>query len=225
MTVSVYLPCRAGSERVKDKNTRNFSGNESLLTRKIKTLLNCEFVDEVCISTNDQIVAEQAQSFNNKRVKIFERSNELCLSTTKTDDLVFDMQNICSGDVFVWTHVTSPFMTETIYNDMFSQFQALTKHDSLMTVTKHQTFLWYDDKPLNYDRSIIRWPNTQNLPPVWEINSGAFIINRKTCKQTSDRIGHAPYLYRTDYPFNIDIDTMFDFEQAVQLSLNMPINQ
>ena len=218
MSVSIYLPCRSGSERVENKNTRVFSDSDSLLTHKLKSLLACNFVDEVCVSTNDQIVIDQAKSLKNARVRIFERPEALCLSTTKTDDLVYDMQHICSGDVFVWTHVTSPFITETIYNDMFNQFQLLTEHDSLMTVTKHQTFFWDDTKPINYDRSLQKWPNTQTLKPIWEINSGAFFISRKNSEASRDRIGQKPFLYETTFPANLDIDWKNDFILAQEIS-------
>lgn len=212
--LSVYLPCRAGSERVKNKNTRKFADNESLFTLKIKTLLSCRSIDEICVSTNDPLIMEQVDCFEDQRIKKFERKNELCLSNTKTDDLVHDMQEICTGDVLMWTHVTSPFLTNEIYEDMIRKFKNLSDHDALMTVTKHQTFLWYQGKPLNYDRSACKWPNTQTLPSVWEINSGAFIISKEKSIEFADRVGSNPFLYKTNFPANIDIDTIFDFEQA-----------
>ena len=68
-----------------------------------------------------------------------------------------------------------------------------------MTVTKHQTFLWYQDKPLNYDRSLVKWPNTQTLEIAWEINSGAFIVSRETSVKYGDRIGKKPFLFETKF--------------------------
>ena len=217
MTISVYLPCRAGSSRVKNKNTRRFVNDESLLTLKLKTLMDCKSIKEICVSTNDELVIEQANSLQSEKVRIFRRKDELCLSSTKTDDLVGDMLEVCQGRHLIWTHVTSPFITAHLYQQIIDKYQTLSTQSSLMTVTKHQTFLWHNGKPLNYDRSNIKWPNTQTLPTVWEINSGVFMISYEAAKKVMDRIDDNPYLFETNFPANIDIDTTADFDQAKYL--------
>ena len=186
MKVSVYLPCRAGSYRIKHKNTRRFFKQDSLLSLKLNTLLTCSNVGEICVSTNDLVVMEQAEKICDNRIKIFKRSEELCSSYTKTDDLVQDMQRICSGEVLLWTHVTSPFLTSELYSEMLAKFTSLKSHDS-DDGNKTSDFLWYQDKPLNYDRSLVKWPNTQTLEIAWEINSG-FIVSRETSVKYGDRI-------------------------------------
>ena len=47
-------------------------------------------------------------------------------------------------------------------------------------------FLWTKQGALNYDRSKERWPRTQTLDPVFEINSGAFLTNIQTYKEEKD---------------------------------------
>ena len=217
MNVSVYLPCRAGSERIKNKNTRRFVGKESLLSIKIKTLLKCIGISEICLSTNYDEVIKQSQQIKNPRLKVFKRKNELCLGTTKTEELVEDMQNICSGDIILWTHVTSPFVNQKVYQKIINAYKKLDFNDSLMTVTKHQSFFWRQGKPINYDRTKIKWPNTQTLESLWEVNSGAFVISKKISNLYNDRIGKNPYLFELSRIEAFDIDWVEDFELAKTL--------
>jgi CMP-N-acetylneuraminic acid synthetase len=83
-----------------------------------------------------------------------------------------------------------------------------------MTVTKIQKFLWNDSEPLNYNRAEEKWPRTQTISPVWEVNSGAFIASREIYEMYEDRIGSKPYLLEIDENASFDIDWMSDFEIA-----------
>ena len=41
-----------------------------------------------------------------------------------------------------------------------------------------QKFIWNDDEPLNYDRNLQKWPKTQTIDPLWEVNSGVFLASK-----------------------------------------------
>ena len=90
-------------------------------------------------------------------------------------------------------------------------------YDSLMTVNKIQTFLWDREKPINYDRSIEKWPRTQVLPELFEINSGFFINSRENYLNLEDRIGRKPYLYVTEGYESVDVDWPEDFQLAAMI--------
>ncbi len=59
MKTTALIPIRAGSLRVKNKNTRAFAGS-SLLELKIKELERCHLVSEIVVNTNDDKAAELA---------------------------------------------------------------------------------------------------------------------------------------------------------------------
>ena len=66
--INVFLPMRAGSERVPHKNTKTFSGiNGGLCKIKINQLIRCQLIDKIYISTNDPDVLEISNSFNSKK--------------------------------------------------------------------------------------------------------------------------------------------------------------
>ena len=56
--ITVFLPCRKGSERVKNKNHRKFCLNtdKSLFDIKIEQLLSVTLFDKIIVSTNDPII-------------------------------------------------------------------------------------------------------------------------------------------------------------------------
>ena len=54
--IAFFLPARKGSERVKNKNTRSFAGIEGgLVENKIRQLLSTKHVDEIILSTYDEV--------------------------------------------------------------------------------------------------------------------------------------------------------------------------
>ena len=115
----------------------------------------------------------------------------------------------------MWTHVTSPFLGPDIYDKVVEKyFENVGYYDSLMTVTKLQKFIWGDKGPINYDHSIEKWPRTQTIEPLWEVNSGAFIATKDIYRERMDRIGSRPYLFELSEEISFDIDWLPDFTMA-----------
>jgi CMP-N-acetylneuraminic acid synthetase len=225
--IVAYLPCRKGSQRVINKNTREFAGINGGLTRiKIKQLINCENIDEIVVSTDDPLVmqvCEEELKVSDKPYRIVERPSSLALSTTSTDELINYVPQVIDNGHVLWTHVTSPFIDEKIYDDAITKYKEAiqTKYDSLVSVTKHQKFFWDEEgKSLNYDRNIEKWPRTQTLPAIYELNSGIFIAGIEIYKSMNDRIGEKPLMYDLPEQYAKDIDWEEDFMIAEQLWLN-----
>ena len=214
--VNVFLPMRAGSERVPNKNTKPFADLSGGLCRiKLEQLLECDSVETIFVSTDDAKVVRISEGFNSKKIKIFDRPKELSLSSTLTDDLIRYVPEIMPDCHILWTHVTSPFIGSEIYEKIIeTYFKSLGQHDSLMTVTKLQKFMWYNGAPVNYDRKIEKWPRTQTIEPLWEVNSGAFLATREIYKNRLDRIGEKPFLYPLSDYTAFDIDWVQDFKLA-----------
>ena len=212
--ITAFLPCRAGSERVPEKNTKIFAGIDGgLLTIKLNQLLKTKLIDKIILSTNDIKVIEIANNISN-RIIIDERPDSLAMSSTSTDDLINYLPSVVKSGHILWTHTTSPFITNEIYDKAIEIYlKNLNEglNDSLMTVNKLQTFLWNEKGSINYDRSIEKWPRTQTLPELFEINSGIFINSVEGYKKNKDRIGLNPFLMNTKGYTSFDIDWPEDF--------------
>ena len=213
--MTVFLPCRLGSERIPQKNTKDFSGIKGgLLKVKLNTLLNVSAIDSIVVSTNDKEVIDIAKSFKNNKIVLDVRPEDLARSSTSTDDVVKYVPTVIKAPHILWTHVTSPFISVSTFEKAIEKYFKADAYDSLMTVNKIQTFLWDKEKPINYDRSVEKWPRTQTLPELYEINSGFFINSRESYLKHQDRIGVNPYLYITESYESMDIDWPEDFQLA-----------
>ncbi|MDB4414893.1 acylneuraminate cytidylyltransferase family protein [bacterium] len=221
--IIVFLPCRKGSQRVLKKNIRPFAGQDGGLTRiKLKQLLKTPSISQIVLSSDDDEVLEIGASFNSEKIIINHRPKYLASSSTSTDELINFVPEIIQSGHILWTHVTSPFIDEMDYEKIIRTYiEGLQKgYDSLMTVTKLHKFLWTKQGALNYDRSKEKWPRTQTLDPVFEINSGAFLTNIQTYKEEKDRIGKNPLLFEMDEMKSYDIDWEVNFKIAEQIYIN-----
>lgn len=219
--LTVFLPCRAGSERIPNKNTKSFAGIEGgLLKIKLNQLIDTKLVDLVIVSSNDDKVEEIVNEFKtNGKVRYDHRPDSLALSSTSTDELMSYVPSIIDcGDV-LWTHVTSPFIDANEYERIIQIYKGVVErgYDSLMTVKKVQSFMWDDKGPINYKRTDEKWPRTQTLNPIYEVNSGAFICSANVYQSFFDRVGEKVFLCEQDSICSLDIDWPDDFHMAERM--------
>lgn len=225
--ISAFLPCRKGSERVPRKNVKAFGRfTNGLIEIKLKQLLGCPEIDQIVLSTDDDEIIEYAKMLREPRLKIHRRESRLASSETSTDDLVQHARDLIGRGHILWTHVTSPFVNEGEYSKVINEYRRriAVGYDSLMTVTPLHGFLWNDAGPINYDRATEKWPRTQTLEPIYEINSAVFLASVNVYDAARDRIGSAPFLYSLDRVTAWDIDWPDDFTIAEQLMLSRRVS-
>lgn len=221
--VVAFLPCRRGSTRVPNKNTRPFGVDGlSLLEIKLEQLGACPSIHEIILSTNDQAVRELGEQVASRKalpLRIDDRPDHLGANDTTTDSLIEYVPSVIPDGHILWTHVTSPFVDEKEYSTIIASYFAALESgfDSLMTGTRLQTFLFSEEGPVNYDRTVLKWPRTQTLPVYWEINSAAFIVERNLGKELVDRIGQRPRILELSPEKAFDIDTWDQFELGTKL--------
>ena len=213
-SVAFFLPTRKGSERVKNKNTKPFAGIEGgLVENKVKQLLATKFIDEIIFSSNDEICMEVAGKYKDSRLKIIERPNELCLSTTNLQDLICYVPTVTEAKHILWGHVTTPLCGAEQYDAGIQQyFEKLGEgYDSLVGVTELKNFLLNKDGKLINNTTDIPWPRTQDLEALYPINHTMFLAKREVYTEQKNRIGEKPLLYIMDELHSFDIDWPDDF--------------
>ncbi|WP_194778179.1 acylneuraminate cytidylyltransferase family protein [Pararhodonellum marinum] len=221
--VSVFLPCRKGSERIKNKNNRDFAGKTGgLLAIKLEQLAASRSIDEIIVSTNDPVSIQTAQKYAEKdpRIHVVERPEKLSLGTTSLSDLIDYVPGVCSHDQILWTHVTSPFVDAHDYDGFIATYfdQLSLGFDSLMTVKKLQNFIWDSAQAAIINKNgKEKWPKTQDLKVLYEINSAAFINSKENYLKFKDRIGPHPYLMELSVLSSYEIDWKKDFYDAEKL--------
>ncbi len=218
-SISFFIPCRQGSQRIANKNTKTFSGvHGGLFKIKIDQLLSIDNDIPIVISTDDKEVIDIANSYNDKRITVHSRPKYLCQSSTKVIDLIMYVPTIINTKHVFWLHVTTPLVLPVVYKKTLRKyFECLDQgYDSLMSVTKNQSFLWDQKKKeiINYDRKQIKYPQTQDLDPLFEINHAFYAMPIENYFLYEDRIGKNPYLVELSKVEAIDIDWEDDFQLA-----------
>ena len=215
--VAFYLPTRKGSERVINKNTRPFAGIEGgLVENKVKQLLETKLIDEIIFSSNDKTCMAVAEKYKDSRLRIIERPEELCLSTTNLQDLICYVPTVTDADHILWGHVTTPLCGADQYDTSIKLYlDNLDKgYDSLVGVTELKNFLLNKEGKLINNTTDIPWPRTQDLEALYPINHTIFLAKREVYLEQKNRIGKKPLLHIMDELHSFDIDWPDDFTIA-----------
>jgi N-acylneuraminate cytidylyltransferase len=149
-----------------------------------------------------------------EKIKVIVRPEHLCLDTTVLTDLIAYVPEIVKESHIIWGHTTTPFVTAEDYDKgIEAYFSKLDEgYDSLISVTPLQNFLLDKDAEVyNYDAGANRWPRTQDLPVLYEVNHAMFIASREIYRKERNRVGNKPFLYEQDKIKSFDIDWQDDF--------------
>lgn len=222
--VSFFLPTRKGSERVANKNTKPFAGIDGgLVENKVRQLLQTKFLDEIIFSSNDEKCIAVAEKFKDSRLKIVERPNELCLSTTNLQDLICYVPKVTDAEHILWGHVTTPLCGAEEYDAAVKLYKDKLNqgYDSLVGVTELKNFLLDKTGRLINNSTDIPWPRTQDLEPLYPINHTIFLAKREVYTQQRNRIGRKPALHIMDEIHSFDIDWPEDFVIAEIMYKNL----
>ena len=224
MKINVFLPCKKSSSRVKNKNKRRFADEYlGLIKIKLNQLLKTKLINYIYLSTNDEKIIKLARSLKKKKIIIHKRKDaSLSTGKTVTQKLINHASEIMPDGHILWTHVTSPFVDEKIYNKAIRKYKTMNRNrfDSLMTVTKLKGFIWDDLKSINYNYKKTKWPKTQEIKPLNKINSAIFLSSKKNYAKYKNRIGKKPFLFDLQRHVGLDIDDIEDFYLAEFLFRN-----
>lgn len=224
--VAFFLPVRAGSQRVENKNTKEFAGIQGgLLANKLRQLSELENVKEVILSTNDGSAIDIAEKMTFPKLKIIKRPDCLCDSSTNLKDLIRYVDQITQCEHVLWGHVTTPLVAAEQYDNAIScYFEALQNgYDSLISVSPFRNFLLDGEGRMVNNNTGLEWPRTQDLTPLYEINHAMFIAPKKLYLE-GRRSGSHPKLFELDKLRSHDVDWDDDFAIAEALFKYMKAN-
>jgi len=214
MQVKVLLPMKGNSERVKNKNLRDFNG-KPLYHAIMKSLLASRYIEKIVIDTDSEAIAKDAKDNFGDRVMIIDRPKEIQGDFVSMNNIIsYDLAKL-DGDYFLQVHSTSPLLkAETIDRAIEVYFESLNRYDSLFGVTKIQA-RFYDKnvKPINHNpEELLR---TQDLEPIYEENSSLYIFSKESFRGADNkRIGANPQMFEVDKLEAVDIDEPEDFKLA-----------
>jgi len=212
MKLAALVPMRHHSQRVPEKNYRPLAG-KPLFHHILETLLSVPEIEIVMVDTDSEPVMDGLRRFF-PTVKLIQRPENLRPDDIPMNDILLHDTAQVNADFYLQTHSTNPLLkAETISNGIKTFFDAGAKYDSLFSVTRLQTRLYFQDgRAINHDPAVLL--QTQDLPPVYEENSCLYLFTRENLLKRRHRIGAKPFMFEIDKDEAWDIDEELDFEIA-----------
>ena len=212
MKIAALVPMRHHSQRVPGKNYRPLAG-KPLFQHILETLQAVPEIDTVMVDTDSEPVMDGVRRlFPN--VKLVARPEHLRADDVPMNDILLHDTAQVQADFYLQTHSTNPLLkAETISRGIQSFITNIPIYDSLFSVTRLQTRLyWQDGRAINHNP--LELLQTQDLPPVYEENSCVYLFTRENLERKKHRIGDKPLMFEIDADEAWDIDEELDFEIA-----------
>ena len=207
MKTVAMIPIKLNSERVPGKNIKKFSDGTPLMELIQRACCKASRVDETYVYCS----SDEVQNYVIEGVKYLRRPQYLDTDTVNCNDIIREFMKEVDADIYVVSHATSPF-TRAQSIDKCIEMVVSGEYDSSFMAKRLQAFLWQENRALNFDPQ--SFPRTQDLKPIYEETSGAFVFSRETFQKYDRRVGVKPYICEVDEIEAIDIDYPIDFEIA-----------
>ena len=200
---------RHHSQRVPGKNFRPLAG-KPLFHHIVETLLTVPEVTEIVVDTDSEPVMDGLRR-QFPRVRVIDRPEHLRADGVPMNDILIHDTGQVQADFYLQTHSTNPLLKpQTISRAIQLLITDYPKYDSLFSVTRLQTRLYFQDgRAINHDPTVLI--QTQDLPPVYEENSCLYIFTRENLIKRHHRIGARPMMFEIDAGEAWDIDEELDF--------------
>ena len=210
MKLAALVPMRHHSQRVPGKNYRPLAG-KPLFHHIIETLLAVPEIETVMVDTDSEPVIDGVRRFF-PNVKLIQRPDHLRADDVPMNDILLHDTAQVQADFYLQTHSTNPLLKpQTVSQAIQSLITNYPSHDSLFSVTRLQTRLYFQDgRAINHNP--LELIQTQDLPPVYEENSCLYLFTRENLARKHHRIGDAPLMFEIDADEAWDIDEELDFE-------------
>lgn len=201
-----FVPLKLNNERLPGKNTREIEPGKPLLHCILESL-RASTLDEIYVYCSSPEIVDLLPA----GVKFLRRSERLDTSETKINEVMSAFAADVPADSYLMTHATAPFLSADSLNRA-AEAVLSGRHDSALTVTRLQEFIWADGKPLNYDPVAI--PRTQDLPPYYTETTGCYAYSSDLLLSQGRRVGDTPALIEVSKIEALDINEPIDFEIA-----------
>lgn len=208
MKTVAFVPIKLNNQRAPGKNIKRFDDGTALITYFLAKLNKIETLDEIYVFCSDDSIKD----YMIPQVKFLKRPQYLDSQKATPQDIIKEFMNLIDADIYMVSHCTSPFVSIKHFTDCIDVVKS-GQYDSAFTGEKMQKLLWRNDrKPLNFNAESV--PRTQDLEPIYNEISAAYVFTKQTFQTYNRRIGINPYISVVNGIECIDIDYPEDFEIA-----------
>lgn len=236
MKILCLIPARAGSKRVKDKNSRNLAGIP-LIAHTIEAAKGSKYITRVLVSTDSPEIVRISQQYG---VKVpFLRPAELASDNSTEFEFhghALEWLKVNEGyepDIIVNLYPTTPFRSTASIDSAIEKIMGCPDADSLRSVkkcTEHPYKMWFVEG--SYLQPFVNTEDTgmhasayHLLPAVFVQNASIYITKPATIKAYGNTIGKKVLSFVMNDHESIDINNEMDFllaEHIVEQSERIP---
>jgi CMP-N-acetylneuraminic acid synthetase len=208
--VLAVIPARKGSERLPQKNIKNFCG-KPLIEWTIEAALNSEWITKTVVSSDDEAVLGMKDRFN--RADFIKRPAELATNISTSVDVVLHAMNLqpAAFDYVILLQPTSPLRNFRHINQAIEDC-INSNAGSLVSVRKSQDNLNFvlvkDPQSTFYLSEKIKAEN------CWVLNGAIYIAGWKSFLTDKKFVVNSTGIFEMDFESSIDIDTAEDLARA-----------
>lgn len=209
MKIVAFVPAKSRSERIANKNVAILDG-EPLFRRKLRQLLACARIDQVCLDTESDELAALAADLPVTRLK---RPAALASNATDGHEMfAWECAQVPGADLYIQCLCTAPFVTADTLTRAIDRLIAEPDADSLVAVQRAKHYCWQDGAPV-YGAG--RVPNSVDLPATVIESMSLYIVRRAPGEAPpTRRFGTRPILFDLDCTEQVDINHPADFALA-----------
>ncbi len=206
--IVAIIPARKGSQRVKNKNIRKFQGIP-LVELSIRSALKCSLIDQVVVSTDDQVVKDIICKYD---IECFDRPPHLAHETARTFDVLVDViERLESKPEFlVLLQATSPLREIDLIQKGLYMIKSNPEASSLIAVYEHRIFTgqirkgyWLSDYPEE--------TRSQDIPAKYVPSGSLYIYRVSDTIEKCDPFGNKVLPILVDETQSVNIDYEDDF--------------
>lgn len=206
--VIAMIPIKLNSERVKNKNIREFCDGRPLIQFIESALEGSKYIDKIYVYCSNS----EIKNYLKDPTKYLQRPSYLDGNDCNCNDIIREFIKVIASDIYVVSHTTAPFTKSSSIDKCIESVAEDRQFDSSFLVKRVQTFLWDSERALNFD--VQHFPRTQDLKPIFTETSGAHVFTRDVFQRYDRRVGVKPCLVEVDEIESIDIDT----EEEMQIA-------
>jgi len=211
-----FMPLRANSKSIPDKNIRSIAGRPLFAWSLEQAIASCCF-DEIYVATDSPRIRSNVLIQFPTGVSVLERSAETCTDMASTESVMLEFQQKIAFDVICLIQATSPLTRAENFRIAKQKFLA-NNLDSLLTAVPSKRFFWTKTgAAINYDPA--NRPRRQDFEG-WLMENGAFYFTRKTLlAETGNRLGGRIGIHEMSPETALEIDEISDLAIVEQLLL------
>lgn len=206
--ITAVIPVKEKSSRLPNKNILPFGGS-NLLINKIQQLKSLGKINRIIVSSDSEIMLEMAR---NEGVEAIKRPSQLANESRPLSEFFDYICEIINNGDLLWACCTSPCVKNETFQRALNIYNQKLEDgfDSLITVSKHQHYIFDQNGPINFGYGD-QHKNSDQLPILHLFTNGIIISPISSVKEWRYNYGPKAYRMEVDQQESIDIDTYWDY--------------